>query len=712
MLWRSTLVWLRPYWRASAIVLGAIAVETGYWTLVPLALQHIIDVAIPARDAAQLGGTLLVLCLGFAAMATVSVTRAALTAGLGARMLADRRLQLFEHVQHLPPRFFATARTGDLAGRFVTELNAIENALTVGLPEVVWGALLVTVNVPLLYVLNVPLALVTSVAVPLALIGPRILAPRVAASAYLRRQAEGRLLASLHEQFAGRAVVRAFGLESLMRDRLRRQFLGLREVASREGFQSRLVGRSTTLGSSLGQLLVFATGSVLVFAGYLSLGAFVGFIGLLLNISNGIHWLAFGLPIWLQAAGPLVRIEEILAEQTEPADPPDVAVLTHLRGEVHLRHVSFAYARGDPPRITDLSLDIPAGARVAIVGPSGSGKSTLLNLLLRTYDPDVGSVLLDGADLRNMSRASLRRHIGVVFQDTFLFAGSVRDNIRLGRPDASDGEVELAAQAAQLHDAIADLRDGYDTQVGEHGEALSGGQRQRVALARAFVRDPAILLLDEATSALDPRTEAEFNDALGEVGRNRTIVTVTHRLASAVDADRIFVIDGGRLVEQGTHRDLVMQGDVYAGLWATQASISVADDGLSAEVSPGRLRLIPLFTALDDALLEHLAPCFMPERVGPGTDIVTQGEPGDRFYVLARGTADVLQTDASGSERLLRSLVEGDHFGELALLRREPRSATVRTREACLLLSLASQHFERLLEADPGMREAIQYVRV
>jgi ATP-binding cassette subfamily B protein len=711
MLWRSSLDLLRPYWRACAIVLGAIVVETAYWTLVPLALQHIIDIAIPAHDVTQLGGTLLVLCVGFTAMAAVSIRRAAITAGVGARLLADRRLQLFEHVQRLPPRFFADTRTGDVAGRFLTELNAIEQALTIGLPEVVWGALVVAVNVPLLYVLNVPLAVVASVAVPLALIGPRILAPRVAASAYLRRQSEGRLLASLHEQVAGRAVVRAFGLESLMRDRLRLQFLGLRDVTAREGFQSRLVGRSTTLGSSSGQLLVYASGSVLVFAGFLSLGAFIGFVGLLLNISSGIHWLAFGLPIWLQAAGPLARIEEILAEPTETADPSDAAAVTHVSGEIQLRNVTFAYTAGDPPRISNLSLDIPAGARVAVVGPSGSGKSTLLNLLLRTYDPDAGAVLLDGRDIRSVSRASLRQHIGVVFQDTFLFAGSVRDNIRLGKPDASNGEVERAAEAARLHEAIADLRDGYDTQVGERGEALSGGQRQRVALARALVRDPAILLLDEATSALDPRTEAEFNAALSQIGRTCTIVTVTHRLGGAIAADRIFVIADGRLVEQGTHGDLVMQDGAYAGLWAMQASISVADDGMSAEVSPRRLRLIPLLSALDDTLLERLAQYFVPESVGRGRDIVTQGDPGDRFYVLARGSADVVQTDANGSERWLRTLVDGDHFGELALLRKEPRSATVRARTACLVLSLASQHFERLLEADPGMRETIQYVR-
>jgi len=691
------------------VAAGAIVVEVGYWTFVPLGLRRLIDDAIPDRDAPLLVGTLAAMGLGFLVMAAVSTARIAVTARLGARMLADTRLQLFDHLQRLPARFFAAARTSDLAGRFLTELNTIESALTVGLPEVAWGALMIAVNVPLLYVLNVPLAVVASLAVPLALIGPRVLSAPVAATAYLRRQQEGQLLASVQEQLAGRAVVHAFGLEPVMRERLRLQLLRLRGVTARDGFQSRLVGRSTTLGSSLGQLLVFASGSVLVFRGDLSIGTFVGFVGLLLNVGEGIRWLAFGLPIWLQAGGPLQRLDEVLAAPTETADVPDAIAPARVRGELELRHVQFAYAPGDPPSAADLSLTIRAGARVAVVGPSGSGKSTLLNLLMRVYDPDGGAILLDGIDLRRLARQTLRRQIGVVFQDTFLFAGSVGDNIRLGRPDAADAEVEAAARQARLHDAIVQLRDGYNTDVGEHGEALSGGQRQRVALARAILRDPAILLLDEATSALDPTTEAEFNAALNQIAQRRTVVVVTHRLASVVDAEVIFVMAGGALVERGTHPELIQRGGVYARLWASQASTTVSDDGLRAEVAAARLRLIPLLAGVDDdAFLDRLAREFVPERVAAGRVIVTQGEIGDRFYLIARGSVEVVAVDAAGAERLLNRLDEGDHFGEIALLAIVPRTATVRTRSGCLLLSLSSQHFDRLLADEPRIREMLQ----
>jgi ATP-binding cassette, subfamily B, bacterial len=708
-LWRQSLGWLRPYSRSALLVAGAIVVEVAYWTLVPLGLRRLIDDAIPRRDGALLGGTLAVLALGFVFMALVSIGRTALLARVGARLLADRRLHLFEHLQGLPPRFFAATRTSDLAGRFLTELNTIETALTIGLTEITWGSLMIAVNVPLLYLLNVPLAIVATLAVPLALIGPRILAPRVSATAYFRRQAEGQLLVSVQEQLAGRAVVHAFGLELLMRDRLRNQLDRLRTLTARDGFQSRLVARSTTLSSALGQLLVFATGSVLVFRGDLSMGTFVGFIGLLLNVGEGIRWLAFGLPAWLQAAGPMQRLDEVLDEPSEVADADDALAPTRvLRGDIEVRQVHFAYRPGERPSASGISLTVAAGARVAIVGPSGSGKSTLLNLLMRAVDPDAGAILLGGTDLRRVKRDTLRRHIGVVFQDTFLFAGSVRDNIRLGRPDATDAEVEAAARAAVIHDAIEQLREGYDTDVGEHGEALSGGQRQRVALARAILRDPVVLLLDEATSALDPNTEAEFNATLRHVAERRTIVSVTHRLAGVVDADRIFVLVEGHLVEEGTHLELLQRNEVYGRLWAAQAGISVADDGLRAEVSATRLRMLPLLAGVDEAFLGRLANQFAPERVPAGRVVVTHGDPGDRFYLLARGLAEVVEARDDGSEHLLAVLGDGDHFGEIALLTDEPRTATVRTRSQCLLLSLAREHFDRLLAEAPGVREKIQ----
>jgi ATP-binding cassette subfamily B protein len=461
----------------------------------------------------------------------------------------------------------------------------------------------------------------------------------------------------------------------------------------------------------LGQLVVFATGSVLVFRGELSVGTFVGFIGLLLNVDEGVHWLGFGLPPFLQAAGPMQRLDELLAEPVEPADPPDAIVPASLNGQIELQRVSFTYLGGDRPSLREVDLHIPAGAQVAVVGPSGSGKSTLLGLLMRAFDPTSGLITVDGDDVRRLRRDGLLRHMGVVFQDSFLFAGTVRDNIRLGQPAASDAEVEAAARAAQLHEAIQQLPDGYDTPLGEGGGGLSGGQRQRVALARAMLRNPAILLLDEPTSALDPLTEAEFIATLGRLSAGRTVVSVTHRLQTVLGADHIFVMDHGQVVQHGSHAALVRDaGGVYARLWASQSGFSVSADGLHAEVAPARLRLVPLFAGLPEAALARLAQQFAPERVADGRTIVAEGELGDRFYLIARGTVEVTQRDAAGTEQVLNVLTDGEYFGELALLQHGPRTASVRARTPSVLLSLAAQHFERLLAEEAGVRETIERV--
>jgi ATP-binding cassette subfamily B protein len=287
----------------------------------------------------------------------------------------------------------------------------------------------------------------------------------------------------------------------------------------------------------------------------------------------------------------------------------------------------------------------------------------------------------------------------------------VRDNIRFGKPDATEAEIEDAARAAQIHDLVLSLPSGYDTDVGERGGRLSGGQRQRVGLARAILRDPAILLLDEATSALDPATEAALNETLRHLSLGRTVVQVTHRLVGVVDVDRIFVLDDGRLAEDGTHQELLALGGQYASLWRQQQEgLSISRDGRTAEITPARLRALSAFQGLDDDALAKLAERFSTERVPENRAVFEQGDPGDKFYVIAHGTVEVLQRDEDGTERRLRVLQDGEVFGELALLNDAPRTATVRTRTACLLLTLSSQQFFQLLDSVPRLRATIQDV--
>ena len=360
--------------------------------------------------------------------------------------------------------------------------------------------------------------------------------------------------------------------------------------------------------------------------------------------------------------------------------------------------------------LNDVSFTIRAGDSVAIVGPSGSGKSTVLALLTRFYEPDAGTVAFDGNDVRAASQESLRGQLGMVFQESILFNTTIRENIRIGKPDATDAEIEAAASAAEMHDLIMAMPEGYDTPVGERGGRLSGGQRQRIAIARALVRNPRVLILDEATSALDAGTEAAINKTIAHVAKGRTVVSVTHRLAASVNLDRIFVLDRGQLVEQGRHAELLALGGVYAKLWQKQHGFTISEGGGQARVEASRLHSIPMLQSLDHDTLKTLADIFITERCPAERDVFREGDPGDKFYIVARGTLAVWVYTADGTQKKIRTMDDGDHFGEIALMEDTPRTATVRTTTDCIFLTLARDPFLKLLAREPKLRESFQKV--
>ncbi|MCZ6671941.1 MAG: ATP-binding cassette domain-containing protein [Verrucomicrobia bacterium] len=376
--------------------------------------------------------------------------------------------------------------------------------------------------------------------------------------------------------------------------------------------------------------------------------------------------------------------------------------------------MSFSYT-GEQQNLKNVDITIPVGHRVAFVGPSGCGKSTILNLLMRYYDPNGGSVKIDGHDIRTVTEKSLHGQIGSVLQDNFLFNISFRENIRMGNLNATDEEVEAAAKVAEIHDIIVGFPDGYENVVGERGGRLSGGQRQRIAIARAIVRDPSILVLDEATSALDPGTEAAINATLEQLGQQRTVISVTHRLTSVVNADRIYVLEDGELVEQGTHQELLDQNGLYLRLWDQQNGFIVTE-GEQAEgeqnvgVEATRLQAIPMFHGMDGVLLAALANNFMTERFDEDETIFEEGEAGYKMYIVVRGQIEVLTTGPTGEERQLAVLRDGDYFGEMALLEEIPRTATVRARSSTILLTLEREQFNHLLSSVPDLRLAFEHI--
>lgn len=686
-----------------------IVFEMAFASALPFSLKFIIDDGLIRGDHRLLIAIVVALAIGGLAVSVVGLARDFVFARLAAAALGELRARLFAHLQRLSLDFYGRSRAGDVLGRFSNDLGSVETALVNAIPWGVLPALDVIANTGLLFLLDWRLALVAVLVWPFCLLAPRIFATRAVAASYDRKQDEGALLAVVQENVQSQPLVKALNLQS----EAARQFDGhnarLMGRARRVGFLSAMVERSAGLGIMLLQVLVLAIGAWMAAVDMMTIGTLTAFLALFLNASLSLAYTTQFVPTLVHAAGGMERIDEILAVAPSVTDRPGAVDLPPLVRAIAFENVSFGYA-GSGLILRDVSVTIPAAASVAFVGASGSGKSTILSLLMRLHEPSTGRITFDGMDLRAASQHSLRRQIGVVFQESFLLNTTVVENIRLGRLDATRAEIEAAAREAEIHDVITQLPQGYDTLIGEHGGRLSGGQRQRVAIARALVRDPRILILDEATSALDPGTETAINATLARIGRGRMVVSVTHRLASVVDADCIHVLDEGCIVESGRHGDLLARNGRYARLWAKQSGFQVSQDGFSAAVTPARLRQIPLFDQLDDATLDLAAPLFVTEHHPQQRMVFHQGDAGDRFYVLVRGSVEVLVSDPPGAPRRVAIREDGDHFGEMALLRSAARMATIRTLMPCTLLSLQRRQFEVLLQHAPQLRARMEAV--
>jgi ATP-binding cassette subfamily B protein len=641
--------------------------------------------------------------------AVAAIGRDYLYARIGTSVMNDLRQRMFDHLQQLSASFYSKMQIGDIMSRFSTDLSAVQNAVILAIPETILGTLgLLTIST-LLFIFSWQLALVTLLGLPLALIGPRFLGPRAERDSYLVRHEEAKIASTVQENVSAQPVIRAFSLADLQIGGFRRQLHGFYKVSLRFNVLTYLVERTPNLAFLLLQIAVFGFGAVKCFRGELSIGSLVAFSMFIGYLSAYVTSLTRVMPPLLLAAGGVKRIQELLDTKAQVAEAPGARLLPALQQTISFEGVSFSYT-GETKNLDSVSFTIRRGTSVAIVGGSGSGKSTALALIARFYDPDSGRVALDGQDLRSASLVGLRQQMGIVFQESFLFNTSIRENIRSGRPTASDEEVESAARAAEIHELIVSLPDGYNTIVGERGGRLSGGQRQRVAIARAIVRDPAILLLDEATSALDPTTEAAINGTLERLGRSRTVISVTHRLASTVHADQILVFERGRLVEQGSSDELLALGGMYKRLWNKQQGLVVSVDG-RAVIEPERLRAVPVLSSLAEPLLARLAQMFLSERFSEDRRVLLEGETTvEKFYIIARGKVAVLKRQPDGTDLQVATLQDGDHFGEVALLKDTPRNATIRTLTPCIFLTLQRSQFNELIQSDPRLRSQFNTV--
>ncbi|MBW4685197.1 MAG: ABC transporter ATP-binding protein/permease [Komarekiella atlantica HA4396-MV6] len=574
---RFSLTFFQKYWVQWVLLILAVLFQLAFEVLVPFAYQLIFDRAIVNRDASFLILLLSGLGAAFIIQSLAGLSQDYLSARIGAGVLKDIRLKMFNHLQHLSLGFYTRVQAGELMSRFSSDLADIERAIVIDIPMGTFNILLMVVSTLLLFVVEWRLALVTLVTLSVGFMGPHLFGLRVAKTSYRRRQDEAKVLSILQENISAQPVIRNFGLQKSALFQFQKQLIVLLHSSLRSNFYSVLLGRLSNLSINFLQLLIIGFGAFLAMRGYLTTGALVGFISLLLNVNIATDGLTQQVPALIRTTSGMLRIKELLAEQPEVTDLADALPLSQLAKDIRFENVTFNYY-GMQPILDKISFTIQVGESVAFVGPSGSGKSTILNLLVRFYDPNEGSVLFNGYDLRQVTQASLRAQIGTVFQESFLFNTTIRENICLGKPDATDVEIEAAAKAAEIHDTILRFPQGYDTVVGERGGQISGGQRQRIAIARAILRNPAILILDEATSSLDPETELAINTTLKNLAIGRTVVSVTHRLTSVVNCDRIFVLERGKLIEQGTHKELLKLRGLYYRLWCKQSGKSQVDE--------------------------------------------------------------------------------------------------------------------------------------
>ncbi|MBF7020532.1 ABC transporter ATP-binding protein [Staphylococcus sp. 18_1_E_LY] len=574
---RRYLTFVKPYkWRIIATILIGI-LKFGIPMLIPLLIKYVIDYVINNSAITndekfmRLG-----IAMGIAIFIFVIVRppieylRQYLAQWTSNKILYDIRKQLYNHLQALSARFYANNQVGQVISRVINDVEQTKDFILTGLMNIWLDCVTIIIALSIMFVLDFKLTLAAVFIFPFYILTVYFFFGRLRKLTRKRSQALAEVQGFLHERVQGMSVIKSFAIEDNEAenfDKRNKHFLNRAFKHTRWNANSFAAINTVT---DIGPLIVIGVGAYLAITGSITVGTLAAFVGYLEQLFGPLRRLVSSFTTLTQSFASMDRVFQLMDEDYDIKNKKGAQPIEIKRGNISLNNVSFKYNSDEEKVLKDINLDINQGQTVAFVGMSGGGKSTLINLIPRFYDATEGSIDIDGTNIKHYLTGSLRNQIGLVQQDNILFSDTIKENILLGRPDATDEEVIEAAKMANAHDFIMNLSEGYDTEVGERGVKLSGGQKQRVSIARIFLNNPPIIILDEATSALDLESEAIIQDALNVLSENRTTLIVAHRLSTITHADKIVVMQNGEIVETGTHKELIAKRGAYEHLYKIQ----------------------------------------------------------------------------------------------------------------------------------------------
>ncbi|WP_029677581.1 ABC transporter ATP-binding protein [Bifidobacterium sp. 7101] len=580
--------YLKPYLRQGVIILAAVLSMSAIAVAIPYMTKTMIDTVIPSKDPVRLFALGAVFLLAIVVYELLLRYRTVAITQVGQLMLKDMRRDLFTHIQTLPFSYFDSRPHGKILIRVVNYVNTLSDTLSSGLINVIADIFTFLLTLVVMFVIDWRLTLWSLVLMPLLVLYVLVL-QRFQRRAYQRlSNKQSNLNAYIHESIAGVKTTQTFVREREQFHTFQEQQGQVRSAWMRAVHIQYLMWPGVQNISTITIALIYYLGITGLGGVQVTTGMLIAFVGYANNFWNPIINIGNFYNQLITCSAYLERIFETLDVRPEIEDRPGAIELPPVKGRVDFNDVVFKYEPGGRNILNLVDFHVPAGSTVALVGPTGAGKTTIVNLLSRFYDVTEGSVCVDGHDVRDVTLASLRRQMGVMLQDTFIFTGNVRENIRYGRLDATDQQIEEAAKAVHAHEFIMELPDGYDTKVEERGSTLSAGQRQLIAFARVLLADPRILILDEATSSIDTRTEEALQAGLAHLLKGRTSFVIAHRLSTIENADQIFYIDHGQIVEHGTHQELLAKKGAYYRLHESQyAMIRTANGDQAQSAQPG-----------------------------------------------------------------------------------------------------------------------------